>query len=183
MHRAQKVAPLDGDAHVGHDGVDGLAVFFRQRERALDDILFHVDLQKNAVGLRKNLVALLVENVGDGMEIGALGDGRGHIARVVEDREPCAHAVGRGAHVARIDLVAPEFFDNVRARARLVDKAHERRAQLDVGDVLNDVAAHAAVHLHDAACVAPAGDVGRDGIALDIDKTAPITTMLMGKPS
>ena len=117
MYRAQKVAPLDGDAHVGNDRVDGLVVFFRQRERALDDVLFHVDLQKDAVGLGKDLIALLVENVGDGVQVRALGDGRGHIARVVKDGEPGAHAVGRGAHVARVDFVALELFDNICARA------------------------------------------------------------------
>ena len=145
-------------------------VLFRQRERALDDVLFHVNLEQNAVGLRENFVALLVENADDRVQVGTLGDGRGHIARVVEDGEPGSHAVGRGADVARVDLVALELFDNVRARARVVDKAHECRPQLDVRDVLDDVAAHAAVHLHDAARVAPAGDVGREGIALDIDK-------------
>jgi len=170
VHRAQKVAPLDGDAHVGHDRVDGLTVLFRQRERTLDDVLFHVDLEQNAVGLRKNFIALLVENVGNGAQVGPLGDRRGHVACVVKDGEPGSHAVGCCADVARVDLVALELFDNVRARARVVDKAHERRPQLDVRDVLDDVAAHAAVHLHNAARVAPAGDVGREGIALDIDK-------------
>ena len=170
VHRAQKVAPLDGDAHVGHDRIDGLTVLFRQRERALDDVLFHVDLEQNAVGLRKNFIALLVENVGNGAQVGPLGDRRGHVACVVKDGEPGSHAVGCCADVARVDLVALELFDNVRARARVVDKAHERRPQLDVRDVLDDVAAHAAMHLHDAARVAPAGDVGREGIALDIDK-------------
>ena len=145
-------------------------VLFRQRERALDDVLFHVNLQKDTVGLRENFVALLIEDIGDGAQVGPLGNRRGHIARVVEDGEPCAHAVGRCADIARVDLVALELFDNVRARARVVDKAHECRPQLDVRDVLDDVAAHAAVYLHDAARITPAGDVGREGIALDIDK-------------
>ena len=68
--------------------------------------------------------------------------------------------------------MAFELSDDVRARARLVDKADKRRPQLNIGDILDDVAAHAAVHLHHAACVAPAGNIGREGIALDIDKNS-----------
>ena len=63
-----------------------------------------------------------------------------------------------------------ELAHHIRARAGVVHQTDEGRLQLDVGNVLHNVAAHAAVHLLHPAGVAPAGNVNVRGIALDVHK-------------
>ena len=63
-----------------------------------------------------------------------------------------------------------QLINDVLPHARIVHQTHKGRTQFHVGDILRHIAAHTAVHLLHPPSVAPAGDVGREGIALDIDK-------------
>ena len=61
-----------------------------------------------------------------------------------------------------------QLVDNVLAGAGVIHQADESGAQLHIGDVLRHVPAHTAMHLFNAAGVPSAGDVGGEGIALDV---------------
>ena len=164
----QKIAPLNGDRHVRDDRVDGLVILLRIGKDALDDLLVHVQLKGNAVGVSEDLVALLVEQRDQRTQVGALADGGTDIAVVVEHSQPRPHAVRCAEHVVGVDLVVAQLAHDVLAEAGVVDKAHKCRAQLDIRDILGHVAAHAARHLLDAPGVAPAGDIDVLRIALDV---------------
>ena len=63
-----------------------------------------------------------------------------------------------------------QLVDDILAHAGVVHQTHKGGAQLHIGDVLHDVAAHTTVYLLDPAGVAPARDVGGKGVPLDVHK-------------
>ena len=101
-----------------------------------------------------------------------LGDGSVHITIVVKDGQPCAHTVRLFLDKAGVHLVLCQLVDDVLSHAGVVHQTHKGGAQLHVGNILHHVAAYAAVYLLDASGVAPAGDIGGKGIALDIYKNS-----------
>lgn len=74
------------------------------------------------------------------------------------------------ADVARIDLVVAELCHNVRADAGVIDETDECRPQLDVCNVFDHIAAHAAVHMLHNTRVAPLRNIRCKRISLDIHK-------------
>ena len=113
---------------------------------------------------------MLVEHARERVHVGALGDGRDDVARGVVDREPQAHAVRHGGHEAGVHLVLVELAEHGLPLLGVVDHGDEARTQLDVGDILGDVAAHAAVHELHPAGVAPGGNVAVIRETLDVHK-------------
>ena len=166
----QIVAALHGDAHVGDGGKDLLFVLLGVVEHLLDGLFLEVQLDGDAVAVPEDLVALLFQQGGQRGGVGPLGDGRVDVAVVVEDGQPCAHAVGDFLDVSGVDLVVVQFVDDVLPHAAVIHKAHEGGAQLHVGNVLRHIPAHAAVHLLHPPGVPSAGDVGGERIALDVHK-------------
>ena len=166
----QIVAALHGDAHVGDGGKDLLFVLLGVVEHLLDGLFLEVQLDGDAVAVPEDLVALLFQQGGQRGGVGPLGDGRVDVAVVVEDGQPCAHAVGDFLDVSGVDLVVVQLVDDVLPHAAVIHKAHEGGAQLHVGNVLRHVPAHAAVHLLHPPGVPSAGDVGGERIALDVHK-------------
>ena len=95
-----------------------------------------------------------------------------HITIVVKDGQPCAHTVRLFLDKAGVHLVLCQLVDDVLSHAGVVHQTHKGGAQLHVGNILHHVAAYAAVYLLNASGVAPAGDIGGKGIALDIHKNS-----------
>ena len=170
VHALEKIPPLGCDAHVGHDAVHRLAVFLRKVEGALDDILADIGLDDHAVRVFENLVALLVENIADAAQVGALGDGACQIAALVENRQPHAHPVRDGADIVGVDLVPAELAHDLFALGGFVHKTHKDGAQLHIRNVLRHVAAHAAVDKFDLSGVAPGGQIQILREALNVHK-------------
>ena len=166
----EEIPPLQSDGHVAHHGVDLLSVLLGQPEDPLDDFLVNVDLANDAVGVRKNLVAVVIQNVRDGQKVRPLGDGGRHIALVIKYRQPGAHTVPGTADVVRIDLVVFQLLDHVRTVAAPVHQADKGGPKLTVGDVLRHVPSHAAVDPFHPAGVAPVGNKITVGIPLHIHK-------------
>ena len=166
----KKIPSFQRDAHVRHHGVDRLSVLLRQPEGALDDLLVHVDLNDDAVRIPKNLVSVLFQGVGNGQQIRPLGNGRGHISVVVEDRQPGSHAVSGFADIVGVHPVAFQLAHNIRTGSAVVHKADKGGAQLAVRDVLRHVSPDAAMNLLHAPRVPSGGDKCRRGIPLDIHK-------------
>ena len=166
----QKIPPLHGNAHVGHHGIDLFAVLFGVAQHLLHGVLFQVDLQRDGVAVGKDLVALVQEQLGQGRGVRPLGDGGGHIAVVVKDGQPGAHAVRHPLDVLGVHLVVGQLVDDVLPKAGFIHQPHKGGPQLHVGNVLRHVPAHAAVHLLHPPGIPPAGDVGGERIALDVHK-------------
>ena len=166
----QEIPALHGDAHVGDGGKDLFVVLLRVVQHLLDRLFFQVQLQGDSVAVGKNFVALFLQQAGQRGGVRPLGDGGVHIAVVVKDGQPGAHAVRHALDVLGVHLVVLQLVDDVLAHAGVVHQADEGGPQLHVGNVLHHIAAHAAVHLLDAAGIAPARDVGGKGVALDIHK-------------
>ena len=116
----------------------------------------------------EDLVALLLQQGGQRGGVRALGDGGVDVAVVVKDGQPGTHAIRDLLDVPGVDLVVVQFIDDVLTHAGVVHQTHEGGAQLHIGDVLRHVPAHTAMHLFNAAGVPSAGDVGGEGIALDV---------------
>ena len=166
----KKIPSFQGDAHVRHHGVDRLSVLLRQPEGALDDLLVHVDLNDDAVRVLENLVAVLLQRVGNGQQVRPLGDGRCHIPVVVEDRQPGSHAVSGLADIVGVHPVAFQLAHNIHAGSAVVHETDKGGAKLAVCDVLRHIPPDAAVNLLHAPSVPPSGDKRRRGIPLDIHK-------------
>ena len=168
----QKIPPLHGDAHVGDYGKHLFAVLFSVAQGLLYRFFFEVQLQRNGIAVCKNGVTLLLQQAGQRGGVRPLGDGGVHIAVVVKNGQPCAHAVRLFLDKAGVDLVPCQLVDDVLSHAGVIHQTHKGGAQLYVGDILHHVAAYTAVYLLDASGVAPAGDIGGKGIALDIHKNS-----------
>ena len=168
----QKIPPLHGDAHVGDHGKHLFAVLFGVAQGLLHRFFFQIQLQCNGVAVCKNGIALFLQKAGQRGGVRPLGDGGVHIAIVVKNGQPCAHAVRHFLDKAGVDLVPCQLVDDVLSHAGVVHQTHKGGAQLHIGNILHHVAAHAAVYLLDASGVAPAGDIGGKGIALDIHKNS-----------
>ena len=173
VHTLQQVPALGGDAHVGDHAVDRHMVFLAVIEHPLDDPLANVDLDDDAVGMAKDLVPLPVQDLGENVQIGPLGDRARQIPRVVEHRQPHPHPVRDRADVLGVDLVLFQPADDLFPLGGIVDHAQEGRAQLDIGDILRDVAAHAAVDDLHIAGVAPGGQIQVVREALDVHEDRP----------
>ena len=165
---AQKVPPFHGDTHVGHSGKHRLAVFFRVVKDRLYDLLVTVDLQGDAVGIAEDLVSVIVQNVHNRPQIRPLGNGGHHVAAVVENGQPGAHAVRHGPDVIRVDLVVLQLADHVRSSAGGVHQTDEGGPQLHVGNVLHQIPADAAVDDLHPSGVPPTGNIYIGGIPLNI---------------
>ena len=166
----QKVPALHGDAHVGNGRIHFFAVLFGVFQGLLDRLLFKVQLQRDAVAVGKDLIPLLGQQVDERRGIRPLGDGGSHITPVVKDGQPGAHAVRYLFDEPGVDFVVFQLVNDILPHAAVIDKAHEGGPELHVGDILCHVAAHAAVNLLHSARVAPAGDIGRKRISLDVHK-------------
>ena len=95
-----------------------------------------------------------------------------HVAVVVKDGQPGAHAVRDTADVLCVHLVVFQFVDDILPHAGVIHQTDEGGAQLHIGDILGHIAAHAAVHLLDTSGVAATRDISRKGVALDIHKNS-----------
>ena len=164
----QIVAALHGDAHVRDCGKDLFVVFPGIAEHLLDRVFLEVQLDGDGVAVLEDLVAFLLQQGGQRGGVRALGDGGVDVAVVVKDGQPGTHAIGDLLDVSGVDLVVVQFIDDVLTHAGIVHQTHEGGAQLHIGDVLRHVPAHTAMHLFNAAGVPSAGDVGGEGIALDV---------------
>ena len=168
----QKIPPLHGDAHIGDYGKHLFAVLFGVAQGLLHRFFFEVQLQCNGVAVCKDGIALLLQQTGQRGGVRPLGDGGVHITIVVKDGQPCAHTVRLFLDKAGVHLVLCQLVDDVLSHAGVVHQTHKGGAQFHVGNILHHVAAYAAVYLLDASGVAPAGDIGGKGIALDIHKNS-----------
>ena len=141
-------------------------------QHLLDGLLLKVQLNGDAVTVRKDLIALLLQQPGQRRGVGPLGDGGADIAVIVKHGQPCAHAVRHAPDVPGIDLVSGQLVDDILTGAGFIHKADKGGAQLHIGNILGHIAADAAVYLLDPACVAPARYVGGQRIPLNIHKNS-----------
>ena len=139
-------------------------------EHALYYLLVNVDLHDDTVGIAENLIALFVEHVAYRTQIGALGYGARDITHVVKHRKPHAHPVLDTADIVGVHLVVAQLAYDLLALGGIVDKTDEGGAQLDIGDVLRNVAPDAAVNDLDLAGIAPGRDILILRKTLDVDK-------------
>ena len=168
----QEIAALHGNAHIGNGGKDLFVVFLCVGQNLLDGVFFQIQFQCDGVAVGKDLVALFLQQGGKGAGVRPFGDGSVHIAVVVKDGQPGAHAVRDAPDVLSVHLVVFQLVDDVLPHAGVIHQTDKGGAQLHIGDVLGHIAAHAAVHLLDAPGVAAARDISRKGVALDIHKNS-----------
>ena len=109
INALEEIPALHRNAHVGHHCVDPLLVLLRQFEHPLDDFLIHIQLDHNAVSIAEYLIALLVQNICNGHQIGPLGNGCNHIAIIFKYRQPSTHAIRQRTDIIRIDFMAFSF--------------------------------------------------------------------------
>ena len=162
----QEIPALHGNAHVGDCRKNFFIVLFGKAEHLLDGIFFEIQLQRNAVTVLEDLIALFFQQAG----VRPLGDGGTDVAVVVKDSQPGAHTIRYRPDVLRVDLVGLQLVDDILADAGVVYQTDERGPQLHIGNVLRHVAAHTAVHLLYPAGIPSARDIGGEGIALDVHK-------------
>ena len=168
----QKVPALHSDAHVGNGSKDLLMVLFGIVQHLLYSFLFQIQLQCNGVTVGKDLIPFFLQQAGEGSGVRPLGNGCVHIAVVVKDGQPGAHAVRHTQDVAGVHLMIFQLVDHILSHAGVVHQTDKGRTQLYIGDILHHIAAHTAMHLFNAPGVASAGNVGRQGIPLDIHKNS-----------
>ena len=134
-------------------------VLLRILKDLLDHFLVQVDLHHNAVGVGKDLIPLLLQQLNQGAGVRPLGDGTGQVAAVVKHRQPHAHAVGHGEHIVGIHLVVAQLLQYRFPLGVIVHQADEPGPQLHIGNVLRYIPAHAAVDKLHPPGVAPGGDI------------------------
>ena len=166
----QEIPALHGNAHVGDCRKNFFIVLFGKAEHLLDGIFFEIQLQRNAVTVLEDLIALFFQQAGEGAGVRPLGDGGADVAVVVKDSQPGAHTIRYRPDVLRVDLVGLQLVDDILADAGVIYQTDERGPQLHIGNVLRHVAAHTAVHLLYPAGIPSARDIGGEGIALDVHK-------------
>ena len=170
IHIHQKIPALQGDIHVGYHGKYSFFVFFRQTKYPLHNFLIQVNLNDDAVRLAENLIALLIQDIGNGREIRALGNGGHHIPVIVKNGQPRTDAVGSFANIIHIYFVAFQLAHHILPGAGFVHQAQKRGPQLTVGHVLCHIAANAAMNLLHSAHIAPGGIEGGFRISLNVHK-------------
>ena len=89
---------------------------------------------------------------------------------VVEYRQPRPHAVRGPEDVVGVHLVVLQLPHYILPHAGVVHQTDEGGPQLHIGDVLHHVAGYAAGNLLHPSHVAPAGDIGAQGIPFHIHK-------------
>ena len=113
---------------------------------------------------------MLFQNIPDLRQVRTLGDRTGHVSIVVKQRKPGAQAVLRTPDILRIDPVAVQLLDDVRADAAMIHNTDKGRLQFHVRNVLRHIPADSAVHLNHPPGISPARKVLRGRISLDVDE-------------
>ena len=170
VDRLQKIPAFQGDAHIGHHGVDRGMVLLRQGKHPLDHTLVDIDFNNDTFGILENLIAVVVQNIRDGPQVRALGNRGVDIAILSKHRQPGSHAVGSCADIVGVDLVIVQLGNYILADAGFVHKADKGGAKLAVCHILGNIPAHAAVNLFNSACVTSGGNKRPLGISLNVNK-------------
>ena len=145
-------------------------VLFRKSKDSFQDRDFDIEFDSDTVRFPEYLIPFFIEDPFDLRKVGTFGDRCDHVAAVVKDCKPGAQSVFRPADIAGIALVLVELLDDVRTETAVVDHTDQRRAQLDIGDILRNIAAYSAVYLYDPARIPSGRDILRQRIPFDIHK-------------
>ena len=136
----------------------------------LDDLLVHIDLHDDAVGICEDLVTLFVQGVRNGHQIRPLGNGGAHIAVLIKHSQPGTHAVAGLADIVGVDLVGAQLADHILTGTGLVHQADKSGPQFTVGNVFGHIPAHAAVDMFHPAHIPILGVKESLRIALNVHK-------------
>ena len=101
-----------------------------------------------------------------------MGDGSAYVIVVVKHGEPGAHSVGHFPDQASIHSVLRQARQHIFPGTVGIHQGKEYRIEPQVAQVFRDIPADAAMDVTDLSGVAPAGDIGAGGVALDIHKDA-----------
>ena len=113
---------------------------------------------------------MFLQNIHDGQQIRPFGNGGGHIATIVKDRQPGTHTIPGSPDVPGVHLMVFQLFDHIASGAALIHQADKGWPKLTVGNILHHIPTHAAMDLLHAPSIPAGRNKDIVGITLHIHK-------------
>ena len=167
---AQIVSAFHRNGHIGDSRKYRFLKPFRKIKHHFQNLLFEIDLKCDTVGVLKDLFAFFKQKLPQRHKIRTFGDGRSHIAVIVENRQPDTKSVLLLHDIIDADAVFIQPLEHIRACAGIIHNAQEVWLQIDIADILRNIPADTAVHLNHISDVAPGRNILRKRKALDINE-------------
>ena len=135
--------------------------------------MVNIDFHNNTVGFADQTVAMFLQHVQYGTQIGTARNRSDDISRIVKYCQPCSQSIRGPDNIVCIDFVIPEFFDDVGADPRVIHHADKCRPEFNIGDIFGYIPADTAMRMDHAPDVSAARDILIQRISLDIHKNSP----------